>query len=413
MRILLISYRIPSDVSYDAVRARNLATFLLDRGHDVRVLSSSDADTAGDKRFDSGRIVLTPSRVELEAQHARTMRGKLASMLGAGRRKTDRAAAWLKPAVSEAELLFQTWMPDVIYATCPPHVATLVAAELAKLSDIPFVAEVRAPWFIDKNSTHPERRSQHDAEDLRKSLVSASALVTVSPAWAELYANRFGSEKVHIAMDGFDPQLYPLVATTSSDTDRQILQLHYAVSEEGAPENLKTLFEGIAALGAGAEDVRLTISGENSDAVVDIAKANRMERQIAIVPVGSQEQELQRQFSADALVLATRNDSQDAGKVPSELFNYIGARRPIIAMGYSKGNAAEIIRRRDLGVFSNEPKVIANRLAKLLAKKRAVGIVPPLPENVRENATIAAQFAGLEPMLYGVVGATPLNVAAE
>ena len=102
-----------------------------------------------------------------------------------------------------------------------------------------------------------------------------------------------------------------------------------------------------------------------------------------------------------------------AGVAPQTLFDYIGTRRPVIASGYSHGVAADIVRKRNLGVFSNEPKVIANTLARLMAKKRAAGVVPYLPENARENATAAAQFAMLEPMLYDVTGSAPKSVAAE
>lgn len=411
MRILLLSYHQPSEVSPAASRARKLGCFLLDRGHDVRVLSSGDAaDASG---FDLDRLVLTPSREKFLAGENRTMLAKVAQICGAGRRRTDNDLFWHKMVLETAGELFENWQPDVIYATCPPHSTALAANQLSKLNDIPFVAEFREPWDIPGDAMRPERRTQQDTLKERDVLHSASAIVTVSPLWAQAYSNRVGAGKVSIAMDGFDPAHYPVAAPVPSDHDRNKLQLFYAVPPEGAGEALRTLFDGMAALAAGTKDVRVTLLGDNVDSVMKMAREAGVHRQIDPVAWVSSEQSIELQYGADALIFAMSNDPRDAGSVPAELFDYIGTRRPLIAMGYSKGVAAQIIRKRDLGIFSNEPKVIANRLAKLLARKRAVGVVPPLPEKVRENATFAAQFTGIEPMLYSVVGSAPLSVAAE
>ena len=413
MRILLISFQIPSASSSGSVRVRNVARFLLDRGHDVRVLSSPSPDGAVQSDWDESRLVLTPTREALDTEKSQTLRGKIAAIVNGGRRKTDLAAEWSQQATAAAATLFGEWTPDVIYGACPPNATALIAARVAKQFDIPFVAEVGDPRLTERSAKHSERRSPKDANRMAEVLKSAAALVTTSPAWAESYSNRFGSDKVNIAMNGFDPLEYPLNTPVPSDANRKMLRLLYTMPEGGAPQELATLFDGMAALGTGAADVRLTLTGNNAETVIEMARATRMERQIDFVPTGSRDEAVKRQFASDALVLTTRNDPADAGVLPAELFDYIAARRPVLAMGYSKGDAAEIIRKRDLGIFSNEPKVIANRLAHLLAKKRAVGVVPSLAEKVRDNAAIATQFAGLEPMLYGVVGSTPLSVAAE
>jgi len=414
VQILLLSFHVPTDATPVASRAYKIARFLLERGHDVRVLSSPDADHIGfgASKLSDNQIVLTPSEEALAESAGRTVRGRISRLYGA-KRKTDQARDWHKAAVTTATELFETWKPDVIYAMCPPHSTALIAAQLSRVSDIPFVTDFRERWAYDASENQADRRKQKDAHKERDILNRAAAIVTTSPLWAESYANKYGAEKVALGMDGFDPNRYPLTSPAPADKDRKMLRLLYTLPVDGPEPDLSNLFNGINALGDGAKDIRLTLIGENIEAALELAQEERLEKQIDLVPTGTREDAIKRQYGADALILAIRNDGTDAGLVPTELFDYIGARRPVIAMGYSKGTVAEIVRKRDLGVFSNEPKVIANRLAKLLTKKRAIGVVPFLPETVRENASMASQFSSLEPMLYSVTGTAPLSIAAE
>ncbi len=410
MRILLLSFNIPTEAS----RAGKIAQFLLQKGHDVRVLSSPDGENADTRssKLDKSRVLLTSSLSELAELSGQTILGRITRLYGA-KRKTDRARGWHKAAVLAANELFETWKPDVIYATCPPHSTAVIAAQISRTSGIPFVVDFRERWADGVYSDQVDRRNQKDLQRERDILNRASAIITVSPVWAESYSNKYGSEKVGLAMDGFDPEQYPLKSPAQSDDDRKTLRLLYTLPKDGPEPDLSALFKGINILGEGAKDIRLTLVGANPETTLTLAQEERLERQIDIVLPEARESAIKRQYASDAFILAINNHHGDAGSIPEELFDYVGTRRPVIAMGYSKGVTAEIVRKRDLGVFSNEPKVIANRLAKLLAKKRAVGVVPFLPEKVRENASMTAQFSSIEPMLFAASDKIPFGVAAE
>lgn len=453
MRILLLSFHFPPDSPLAATRAPKLARFLLRQGHDVRVLCAENPQATETQplEIDPERVIRTPWRdlravpsdlmarfglrgsapkppadpapasaeaappaVDLPAIPPRpTLRNRLAQMYDASACKPDRHYGWRKPALEAAATLFQTWKPDVIYATCPPHSTALIAAQISQASDVPFVTEFRDRWAFDAYSDQPDWRRQWDKQKEHEVLSRASAIVTVSPLWAQGYARRYGEKKVTLSMNGFDPAQYPLVSPVEPNTDRDTLNLLYAGSLYPGRRDPRILFKGIAALGDGARDIHVTLMGKDCEPALQIAHEERVQKQVALLPMETHDQIIARQYAADALVLLQWNDPRDAGTVPGKLFEYIATRRPVIATGYSKGVTAQIVRSRDLGVFSNEPKVIANTLARLLAKKKAVGIVPALPEAVRNNATCDAQFAAIDPMLHEVAGLSPLQMAAE
>jgi hypothetical protein len=98
------------------------------------------------------------------------------------------------------------------------------------------------------------------------------------------------------------------------------------------------------------------------------------------------------------LLLMQWNDPREQGNLPGKLFEYLGARRPILGLGFEDGVPARIIRERAAGLFCNDPEEIAAQLRAWLETKRRLGHLPPLPAEVAAGFTRAEQFARLEPI---------------
>ena len=62
------------------------------------------------------------------------------------------------------------------------------------------------------------------------------------------------------------------------------------------------------------------------------------------------------------LFLRVGNKNEDS-VIPGKLYEYIGAKRPILALGSLSGEAVEIIRQENLGLVSNRPEEIAAQLS--------------------------------------------------
>ena len=102
------------------------------------------------------------------------------------------------------------------------------------------------------------------------------------------------------------------------------------------------------------------------------------------------------QQQADVLLLMQWNDPREQGNLPGKLFEYLGARRPILGLGLQDGVPARILRERAAGYFSNDPAQIALQLSAWLDTKRRLGHLPPLPPEAAAGFTRAEQFATLE-----------------
>jgi hypothetical protein len=117
-------------------------------------------------------------------------------------------------------------------------------------------------------------------------------------------------------------------------------------------------------------------------------------------PIGRGEV-LRIERAADILLLLRFATEGEKHVVAGKLYEYIGARRPVLCHGQQEGEAADIIRRTGIGLVSNDPATIADWLSQKLAE-RANGRLPDLPAGAADGLTRAAQFEKVEAVLAGL-----------
>ena len=97
------------------------------------------------------------------------------------------------------------------------------------------------------------------------------------------------------------------------------------------------------------------------------------------------------QVDADVLLHLQWDDPKEAGTIGGKLFEYLGARRPVLCLGYEYGSVAQIVGERGAGIVANDPDIIARQLRRWLTEKRTGG-VPALPDAAAAGLTRAEQF---------------------
>jgi len=104
------------------------------------------------------------------------------------------------------------------------------------------------------------------------------------------------------------------------------------------------------------------------------------------------------QKQADILLLLLWDDPREQGVCPAKLFEYAGAGRPVLSLGFAGGVAADLIRARGLGRVGGDVPSIVAALRDWLAQKDAGGIAPP-PPSARAGLSRQEQFSRLRDFL--------------
>ena len=427
MRILILSFYFAPQNTMAAHRLTGLAAYLRQQGHEVRVVTARASEVPTDPDDDHGDIVVVrtwvpdldlPALLQRSLQRLRLRRkdegiatglaqaGPVARF-GRGLERLyrnlllwpDEHMGWFLSALPLTLRLCRQWQPDVIYASSPPATTLALAWAMRRICGAPWVAEIRDRWADDPYTSRPEwRRSlERRLEDII--LSSASGLVTVSQTWAEFYGTRYRVPTA-VVYNGFDPDAY--CHADGADGEAGVLRIVYTGSVY-AGRDPAPLWQALASMGENAEAIRVEFYGAKRSEVLPGAARHGVDRLVAVTEYVAHAESVRLQCGADILLMLQWDNPSEAGNLPGKLFEYLGARRPILALGYESGELARIIWEREAGLFSNDPREIAARLKAWLVAKRETDRIPELLKTAGDGFSRNGQSGKLQQFLEEVI----------
>jgi glycosyltransferase involved in cell wall biosynthesis len=311
----------------------------------------------------------------------------------------DDQIGWFPFACTAASQLLKKWKPDVIYASAMPFTSLLVAHRLSKKYSIPWVADLRDLWVDHQNYKHYGWRRVVEEKVERRTLSSAAGLVTVSEPLAEVLRRKY-TAPVSLVLNGFDYSDYP-EALEPVNRDRKVRIVYTGTIYEGK-QDIEPLFQAIAGMES-RDQVRVILYGRYLQAARRLAAKYEIESLVQAHEAMPYQDALRAQREADVLLLLLWNDLRERGIYTGKLFEYIGAGRPILAVGPANNVAADLIAERKVGVVVQSPADIAGQLQKWVVQKGFGGAISPAPPNAGLGLSREEQARKLERFLLDIV----------
>ena len=429
MRILLISYFFPPYNIIASIRAGKMAKYLYQFGHDVRVVTARSIPYPLNLpvEFPQERIYAT-RWFDISWPHTLAMRSRRRSasvvslidgvqplqlpyhlairLLDIYRilfAFPDDAIGWFPFGWAQGERLLKTWRPDVIFASSGPPTSLLIAAAIRQQHGVPWVGELRDLWTDNHYYAFPMWRRVLETWVERRTLRTAAGLVTVSEPLAQTLRLRY-SMPVEVVLNGFDPSDYP---QAQPERARRLLRIVYTGNVYAGKQSAAALFAALQRLGARAGQVRVAFYGLNIQGLVSVvseARYHGVDHVLEINDAVPYQETLRLQRTADVLLLLLWNDPRERGVYTGKLFEYLGARRPILAIGPEDNVAAALIRERQAGLVSSDPAEIAAQLARWLDVKERGAAIPDLPASAAAGLSREEQARRLEQFLLRITG---------
>jgi len=393
VHVLIFSWFYPPYLSAGASRLGQLALHLSRAGLRVSVVTGRPADLPPISDIATSAEVHYASAVDLNllprialGRRAVVDHGYELSRLGRFRALglaykqvvhfPDAQSGWIIPAVRTAARLDR---PDVVLSSSPPPSAHLAAALFAGRRDLPWVAEYRSPWT---DSLYFRRwwpaRVLERALEVRIGR-RAAAVTAISEYLRGVVSRRLDRPVEHIP-NGFDPDDY-----RSAVAPEPGLFVH--LGSVYAPYPTQTLIDALSQL---RRTVRVVFLGRNLANLPEQLRASGARHLIETPgPIRRSEAIAYiRRAEASLLFLTDRPGSPQYADVPQKLYEYMAAGRPIVAIGPTTSETADLARRSGLASFAETPTELARCLER----------VPPVaadPAVVAEHTydRIAARFA--------------------
>lgn len=373
--IVLLTRHFPPDSAVGAIRPYTLAMSMLARGHRVTVVTAQIAGAV--RTREAGLTIIEVPVVSNPRQRIARLKKPLlgtqklgggfsatAPALTSGESTFDTMTRWalsllwlpddqqgfIPPAVSTTLALVRQTTVDLIYSTAPPHSATLAGLLVSWIGGLPWIAEFRDPWEPARKP--PAHRSAFsDAVEVllrRSTLRRSKRIVAVTSQVAmALDAERVASGKPADTLVSFNG--IPPLDHTPGERAGPLTVLHAGELYLGRDPRpfLRATALAVQQLKLSPEQLRLVFMGAGGESFRGVT-VEAMARELSIEEFVQVEGHLpldacrRRMTEADALLLLAQDQP---AQIPNKLYDYLAARRPIIAYADAEGESAAILRR--------------------------------------------------------------------
>jgi len=276
--------------------------------------------------------------------------GKLMQYIRANYFIPDARKFWIKPSAKKLHEYLKKNKVDVIITTGPPHSVHLIGLQLKQKLGIRWMADFRDPWtdidYFHQLPLSEKSKAKHRKLEA-KVLQQADMTLVVGKTMQENYLKI--TDKVQVITNGFDSE--------SSFQENHKLDDSFSITHIGlmnADRNPKTLWKVLAEISEEnsdfASDLEIKLIGKVADEVnVALSKYNFNKlTKINYVP----HQEVQQyQRESQVLLLAINKVPSAKGIITGKIFEYLQAKRPIIAIGPEDGDLAEILNKTNAGII--------------------------------------------------------------
>ena len=266
----------------------------------------------------------------------------------------DARKFWIDPSIKFLRKYLIDNNVDVIISTGPPHSMHLIALKLKECFNIPWLADFRDPWTdIDyykemKISNYADKKHK---ELEMKTITTCDAMVVVSPEMKINY-EMMGGKNVQLITNGFDPD--------DLGSDQAIMDTRFSISHIGAlpPSfNLKGLWQVLSelreTLPGFEKNLVIRLVGKVDDSVIDDLSAKNLEKLIELPGYVAHDEAANFMKQSAVLLLVINHNSPNAkGILTGKFFEYLAARRPILAIGPTDGSLAGILEESGAGKIS-------------------------------------------------------------
>lgn len=394
-RVLIVTYYFPPRPGVASSRLRGISKYLKEFGWEPVILTAklpenpAPEDTVIQTLYPGDVTARWKARLGLKADKGFQEQIRIPRALREGKASLttrainlvraviaypDEQIGWYPFAIRAGTELMKEKSFDAIISSSSPVTCHLIAQSLKAEFKVPWIADLRDLWT--QNHYYPYIRARNFIEKHLevKTLGDAEAIVTVSEPLAEKLQLLHLNRPVFAIPNGYDEDEVELAIPTKEFTITYTGEL-YQGKRDPSP-----LFQVIAELitegRLNQQDVRVRFYGSNEYWVEREIKKFALEDVVRLHPRIPRNIALERQRNSQVLLLLNWDDPEEIGVYTGKLFEYLAARRPILAIGGPRGVVSELLEETRAGIHASGYEKLKQVFIELYEQYRILGYVP-------------------------------------
>ncbi len=272
----------------------------------------------------------------------------------------DARIGWMFTAGKEIKKIMKEHKIDAVYSSSPPYTCSMIAKNVKNKFKIPWVAGFRDPWtgFISS----PKRwflPAAIDSAFERSVFESADA---VECAWEGIIKDAvtkypdLDKSKFHHVPNGFDSADFPKVNYTRNDK----FNVTYTGSMYGR-RNPSSFFAAIEQLirdnKIAANDIHLRFIGRFGTEVEDMFQNASFKDNIEVISYIPHHKSIEYLMLSEVLLLVVDESKESEEIVPGKVYEYIGVKKPILAIAPQSSAIAKLMRETASGKIAHQSEI--------------------------------------------------------
>ena len=264
----------------------------------------------------------------------------------------DRWATWRFDAVAKGMAMIRRYKPDAIWSTYPIATAHVIGSTLARKSGLPWIADFRDPMAQDGYPSDPRVWKAYRAIE-EDALRHAAASVFTTPGCAQLYRERYpdiDAARSTVIENGYDEETFARAeaerAPSTARGDGRFVLLHSGVvyPDERDPRPLFDALGQLKRSGAlSAANFCLRLRASAYDPMLSgLAAQHDIVDLVSLEPAIPYHAALQEMLDVDGLLILQASNCNQ--QIPAKLYEYVRAKRPVLALTDPVGDTAITLR---------------------------------------------------------------------
>ena len=303
----------------------------------------------------------------------------------------DARFLWVKPSVKFLSDILKTEEIDVIVSSGPPHSLHLIAEKISSKFSIPWVADFRDPWtsmdYLDEMYLTKWARKKH-ARLEKKIITSADEVVVVGKTMYNEFLDNY-KRKTEIIYNGYEGgdgsnESFEL------DSKFSIVHIGSFLKNRNCPDLWEVLSEICLEDESFKKYLEIKLIGNVAPIVLNSINSLKLNDQLNKIDYVPFEETQKFLHGAQVLLLPIDRIPNAEFVLTGKLFEYLKSKRPVLLIGPSKGDAADIIKNCKAGYCCDFND-------KVVMKEQILHLYKLFLENKNTIDSInVSQFSGIE-----------------
>lgn len=264
----------------------------------------------------------------------------------------DARIGWIPFAVRSGKKIIKEEGVDLIYTCSPPHSLQLIGKKLSKKMNVPWVADFRDPWtsLVAYQGQNRSKLTLKLDSALENSVFTKANRIVVTCKGLKksiVSSNNVDPNSISVITNGYEKESKSSYKNSSNNVvifyagNLSVVRIPYALLD--ALESIKEE--------ATKANVEFRIAGNVCEEFWNLVREKGIEDMVNYIGYLSHAEVISNYDTSDFLLQVVDDVSDNHLFIAGKLFDYLGSKKPILAIGPKGGEVEEIINETKSGYF--------------------------------------------------------------